>query len=209
MLISPNSTIVFQGDSVTDCARERNRDDRLGCGYAMLVASYLMMKYPEHNLRFFNRGISGDRTTNLMARWHRDCINLNPDFVSILVGINDTWRRYDSGVQTTTKEFEENYRFLIEETQHKTNAKILLLEPFLLHYPFDREQWRTDLDPKRAVVANLAKEYGTLFVSLDSIMRPLSDKYGPDYIAYDGVHPTPAGHAVIAQEWLRAVDALK
>ena len=107
-----------------------------------------------------NRGISGNRVVDLNARWQEDCLDLKPDWVSIYIGINDTWRRYDSGDPTSTEDYKAGYRKLIERTKGALDAKLILVEPFVPPHPEDRRVWREDLDPKITAVRELAVEYG-------------------------------------------------
>lgn len=203
--LKENSLILFQGDSITDGGRERSNPDHLGWGYPRIVANWLNALYPERRLRFINRGISGNRVRDLLARWQTDCIELKPDLVSILIGINDTWRRYDSNDPTPVEAFERDYRALLQQTRERTKAHILLMEPFVLHTPPDRETWREDLDPKIQVVRALAREFGATLAPLDKRFKEASKKREPAFWAPDGVHPSEAGNTLIAQAWLQAV----
>lgn len=205
MAFEQNDVILFQGDSITDAGRNFEDASSLGTGYALLLASQLGHLYPEKNLTFYNRGISGHRAKDLQERWDRDCLDLKPTWVSIYIGINDTWRRYDSADPTSVEQFEASYRDLIERTQKNLNAKLVLVEPFVLPVPEDRKEWREDLDPKIHVVRELAREYGALLVPLDGLFAAASATAEPDYWAPDGVHPSPAGHGLIADAWLKAV----
>ncbi len=202
------SVIVFQGDSITDAGRERLDSDDLGRGYAMLAASWFQALYPEQEVHFLNRGIGGDRTQDVLARWQTDCLDLRPNWVSLLIGINDTWRRYDSGASTSVQEYEESYRALLERTQATLQARFILCEPFVLPVSAEREAWREDLDPKIAVVRRLAREYHALLVPFDGLFAQAATRRPPAFWAADGVHPSSAGHALMAQCWLRTVRAL-
>jgi lysophospholipase L1-like esterase len=208
LLIEDGATVLFQGDSITDAGRDRQEHNHLGYGYAMLVASWFQALYPEKDVHFLNRGIGGDRTSDLRRRWQADCLELQPTWVSIMVGINDTWRRYDQDSPTSVETFGENYRALLEDVTKKQGARLILLEPFVLPVPVDRVQWREDLDPKIAVVRQLAREFRAILVPLDGIFAQASTQREPAFWAGDGVHPSNAGHALIAQSWLRAVKAL-
>jgi acyl-CoA thioesterase-1 len=199
--------ILFQGDSITDCGR--NRDGRgvlsLGTGYAFMIASRLAARYPELGLVFTNRGISGNRARDLEARWDADCLALAPDIVSILIGINDTWRRYDRGDATSVDAFRASYRSILEATRDRLGTTIVICEPFVLPVPPDRAAWREDLDPKIAVVRTLAREFGAVYVPFDGMFAAASTTVDPSCWAADGVHPTDAGHALMAEEWIRRV----
>jgi acyl-CoA thioesterase-1 len=170
-----------------------------------MIAAWYSAQNPSARVRIINKGISGDRAKDLLTRWDIDCIQLKPDWVSILVGINDTWRRYDSHDPTPAAIFEENYRSLLKQIVNRLNARIVICEPFLLPVPDDRTAWREDLDPKIGVVRKLAREFGAVFVPLDGIFAQASAQREPSFWLPDGVHPSPAGHALIAQSWLRAM----
>ncbi|QUL57316.1 SGNH/GDSL hydrolase family protein [Paenibacillus tritici] len=208
MPFQKNDIILFQGDSITDCGRNYADAASLGVGYALMAGARLGLQYPEKNLTFINRGISGNRAVDLQERWGRDCLELKPTWASIYIGVNDTWRRYDSGQETTAAEFEASYRDLIERTKQHLDARLVLVEPFVLPVPEDRKGWRQDLDPKIHVVRELAREYGAVLVPLDGLFAAASVKAEPAFWAGDGVHPSPAGHALIADAWMRAVGAI-
>ena len=206
LLLQPGARILFQGDSITDAGRSRENDALLGSGYANLIAAWLSARYPGRELTFLNRGVSGNRVYDLEERWTRDCIDLHPDWVSILIGINATWRRYDSGKLSPIEEFEACYRRLLDRVKAETSARVILLEPFVLPTPPDRVAWREDLDPRIAAVRRVAADYGTLYVPLDGLFAAAAAQRPAAFWAADGVHPTQAGHALIAQAWIRAVD---
>jgi lysophospholipase L1-like esterase len=206
-LIDNNAVILFQGDSITDAGRNREDGNSLGSGYANIAASLFSAQYPEKQVTFFNRGIGGDRVVDLQRRWEKDCLNLKPTWVSIYIGINDTWRRYDNDDPTSTADFESGYRDLIRKTKEQLNATIVLVEPFVLPVNESQKAWREDLDPKIQAVRELANEFKTLYVPLDGLFAAASSRTGPAYWAPDGVHPSPAGNALIAQAWLQAVKA--
>jgi lysophospholipase L1-like esterase len=208
-LITPYQTILFQGDSITDAGRSRSNPDDLGAGYAALAAAWFSALYPEQNVRFINRGISGNRAADLRQRWAADCIDLQPDWVSILIGINDTWRRYDNNEATSASAYETDYRFILEAVRRELPAaRLVICEPFVLPVPADRREWRIDLDPKIAVARQLAAEFGAIYVPLDGLFAAAACQREAAFWAADGVHPSQAGHALIAQAWLRAVKAI-
>lgn len=204
--IKDGQKVLFIGDSVTDCGRSRSGDSNdLGAGYPMFTASFVKAMHPELDISFVNRGISGNRTIDLVARWSRDCVELKPDWVSILIGINDTWRRYDQNDPTTAEEYENNYRTILERTKKQTQANIIIMEPFLLPYPESRKEWRVDLDPKIQVARNLAMEYKARYIPLDGLLAAAAAKTHPTVWSQDGVHPAKTGHAFIAMEWMKAL----
>jgi len=208
LLFKEKQTILFQGDSITDCGRDREDFHCLGYGYANFVASFFNALHPQLRLRFLNRGISGNRVKDLQQRWHEDCIALRPSWVSLLIGINDVARRYDKSEPTEIAAFETDYRRILSETQQQIGARIILCEPFLLPCPADREQWREDLDPKIQVVRRLAREFDALYIPLDGMFAASTMHREPEFWAEDGVHPSQAGHALIAYNWLTHAGAI-
>ncbi|MBI1282282.1 MAG: GDSL family lipase [Anaerolineaceae bacterium] len=207
-LIEDRSLVLFQGDSITDSGRQRYESTSLGDGYALITAAWFSALYPTKKVSFLNRGISGNRVTDLVARWNEDCIALAPQYLSILIGVNDMWRRYDSNDPTSTEEFESNYRRLLDQTVKELNPKIILCEPFLLPVNEQQKSWRSDLDPKIEVVRRLASDYKTILVPLDTVFAEAAQQREPAYWLPDGVHTSPAGAALIAQTWLKALNAL-
>jgi len=207
-LIEDHATVLFQGDSITDAGRSRDSDADLGRGYAAMIAAWYSARHPEKQVRFINRGISGNRAKDLRARWQADCLDLKPSWVSILIGINDTWRRFDSNDPTSTEDYEAAYRAILTEVRNQLHAQLIILEPFVLPVPPDRRNWRADLDPKITAARQLAREFGALYVPLDGLFAAAATRRELAFWAADGVHPTPAGHALIAQAWLSTVEAL-
>lgn len=205
--LEPNAVVLFPGDSVTDCGRNRSDIASLGGGYAQLVAAELGRRYPSHGYTFINRGVSGNRVVDLQERWEEDCLALKPSWVSILIGINDTWRRFDRQDPTTTEQYYEGYRKLLLRTRESCDAGLILLEPFVLPKPQDRLGWREDLDPKIQAARALAREFQTLYVPLDGMFAAASTQKDSTYWAADGVHPSLYGHSLIAKAWLDAVQA--
>lgn len=203
-MLQPDDLVLFQGDSITDAGRSRSDDTQLGAGYPALVAAWYTAGHPAKRVRFLNRGISGNRVKDLRARWQADCLDLRPNVVSILIGINDTWRRYDSNDPTTAEAYAEGYRAILDAVR-EAGARLVILEPFVLPTPADRMAWRVDLDPKIQVARSLAREFGALYVPLDGLFAAACTRQAPAVWAADGVHPTPAGHALIARAWLEAV----
>lgn len=206
-IFEDNSLVLFQGDSITDAGWDRNNDANLG-GYVNMVASFFSAAHPEKKVRFLNRAISGNRAKDLADRWQKDCLDLKPDWVSIMIGINDTWRRYDSNDPTPSEAYEKSFRDILTRMRDTLGAKLILLEPFLLPTPADRVAWREDLDPKIAAARRLAREFGAIYVPLDGMFAAAAVSRPPEFWAGDGVHPTQPGHALIARAWLRAVRAM-
>jgi len=202
MLLNSDDRILFTGDSITDCGRVRDNPDHLGFGYAAITAAHLQARLASPQLKIFNRGISGNRAADLLQRFDTDLLALNPTVISILIGINDTWRRYDSNNATSAEAFEGDYRSILQKIKMHLDARVVLLEPFLLHVPQDRYAWREDLNPKIDAVRKLAVEFGTELLPLDGLFAQAATQAPAGYWAGDGVHPSMAGHALIAETWL-------
>lgn len=197
--------VLFQGDSITDCGRCRTEHNSLGEGYAGLVAKLHQTLFPEIKVDFVNRGISGNRVKDLLARYDEDFKALQPDYLSILIGVNDTWRRYDNNDPTNAEEFENTYRILLDKIKKDMPAcKVVMIEPFLMNSLPDRASWREDLDPKIHVIRKLAKEYADYYIPMDGIYAKYeTEEYSCTDLAPDGVHPSHIGHRIIAEEYLK------
>lgn len=186
--------LVFIGDSITDAGRREDPPDYLGEGYVRMVAERLPSR------EVVNVGISGNRAIDLRDRWDIDVVALKPDILSVYVGVNDTWRRYDSNDPTSAAAFEEHYRACLADVGGA--SRVILIEPFVVPVSEDQERWHEDLDEKRVVVARLAAEYGAGFVPLQALLGAAAEDHGAAAIAFDGVHPTELGHRLIADAWL-------
>jgi len=204
-----NPLILFQGDSITDAERNREEPWSLGTGYALMIAGWFQALFPEINGVFLNRGVGGDRVVDLKARWQEDCLDLKPDLVSIMIGINDCWGRYSYNTTVPVEEFEADYRAILRQTKEALAAEIVLCEPFVLPVMEGQEKWHEDLGPKIQVVRNLAREFNAILIPYDGIFAQAATRQKPAYWLYDGVHPTEAGHALIAREWMKHVFKLE
>ena len=214
MLIQDGQTVLFQGDSITDCGRPTDGTDwHLGLGYAQLVQSLFGHRHPSLNVRFVNRGIGGHRIPDLQARWQADCIDIQPDWVSVLIGINDAcaiaggdFADYDVAA------YEAGYRDILIQVRDKTPARLIILDPFLLHteHPYDFispiGKIRAQLDPVIAAARKLAGDFDAVYVPLDEMFQSASEIAAPAHWAPDAIHPSPAGHALMAEAWLKAVE---
>ena len=210
MKLEANDTILFIGDSITDVNRNRNDARDLGQGYPLMIAGRLLAEYPELSLTVLNRGIGGDHVSHLKERWQKDCLNLQPNVVSILIGVNDTWHNVGTkafGAKDEMASFNAEYRDILIQVKEKTSAKIVIVEPFVLPYPADRSEWRFDLDQRIQIIRDLAEEFAAEFVPMDGLLHAMGIKYGYSYwTGEDGVHPTVAGHGKIANEWLKIIE---
>ncbi|GHJ54238.1 SGNH/GDSL hydrolase family protein [Micromonospora chersina] len=201
--LSRGDRVLFIGDSITDAGRDRGRADDLGCGYAMMAAAWFTARHPAHRVGFLNRGVSGDRVRDLRARWDDDCLALAPRVVSVLIGVNDMWRRYTEDDPTGIDEFARDYRHVLSTTRERLDAALVLVEPFLVPLDDGQRTWREDLDGKVEVVRALAAEFDAALVSVDHRFAAagVDERTWTD----DGVHLTPSGHSLLAQQWLTVV----
>jgi lysophospholipase L1-like esterase len=204
--IAQGATLLFQGDSITDMKWGRNQRDRnhyLGHSYVYLIAARLHTDMPEAKLNFLNRGNSGNTVSNLKARWQKDALNLKPDVLSILIGVNDAGR----GVEADA--YAADYHAILEQSR-KANPrlKIVLLEPFML--PATKAKAGSDarrrrVDRLRPVVAKLAAEFEATLLPTQQIFDDAAKRADPSHWIWDGVHPLPQGHELIARHWIEAV----
>jgi lysophospholipase L1-like esterase len=207
-------TLLFQGDSITDANRlpdidTPNHPASLGSGYVNLIAAKLLHDQPELGLTVINRGISGHRVVDLYARWKRDVINLAPDIISILIGVNDLWHEFSTQNGVELDRFDAVYRMLIDLTQTSLpNTRLVICEPFLLPCGLVNDDWQADMRERRKLVKHLASDIGATFVPFQAAFDAACERAPADYWSQDGVHPTPAGHQVMAEAWLNAVGNL-
>ncbi len=206
--------ILFQGDSITDCSRGENN---FGHGYALMVSGMLGSEEAGKHT-FYNRGVSGNRIVDVYARIKKDCLNLNPDVMSLLIGVNDVWHEVDDQNGVDGEKFEKIYTMLMEEViAHNPNIKIILMGAYILKGPAtvreDPAVWETFKRevPKRADIAKrIAEKFSdnAVFVSLQDVFDEALSLADESQWSRDGVHPTPQGHALIAKAWMKAYKAL-
>lgn len=212
MLAKENMVILFQGDSITDANRDRGANQKhfIGQSYVYLISSRLANENAEKNPTFINRGISGNRVSDLYARWNEDAFSLQPDVISILIGVNDAWRTMSGEPSGVTDRFERAYRHLLEETREVLpDAHLILCEPFVLKGSATEEKWdgwQARVGVYQGIVRQLAEEFHTIFVPLQDAFDEAATRAEPAYWLHDGVHPTGAGHDVIAKRWLEVVS---
>ena len=204
-------TWLFQGDSITDGGRSNNQDWNhvYGQDYAYMITGRLNFDYPGNDYKIFNRGISGNTVNDLAARWQKDTIDINPDLLSILVGVNDVFAVVVRGEKITADDFRTSYDALLAQTkQALPNVKLVICEPFILPVGVvkkDPVPWTTEVQKRQPIVKELAEKYGAVFVPLQDAFNNALKKAPADHWIWDGVHPMPAGHELIAREWLKAV----
>lgn len=207
--------LLFQGDSITDMKWGRNQADRnhyLGHSYVFLIAGRLGMDMPEAKLEFFNRGISGNKVSDLKARWQKDAINLKPDLISILVGTNDVGMGFRHPDKVVTPDaFERDYRHILEASlKANPQLRIVLLDPFILQSGRLKDQQayssrRKETDKMRVVVTKLAKDYQAAHLQTQELFDQAASEAGAENWIWDGIHPLPQGHELIARNWLDIV----
>ncbi len=209
MLLRKGDHVLFFGDSITDAGRrdEADNNNGFGRGFVSIVADRAAKELAELNLKITNRGIGGNRVEDLEARMEEDALALKPTVVSILVGINDTWRAFSSDDPSPVPQFSQCYHRILKRISDELNPRLVICEPFLLPIPEDRRQWRKDLDPRIHVVRDLARQFHACYVPLDGAFAAAACRHGLEELAPDGVHPTELGTALIADCWLKAVTA--
>lgn len=204
-------TILFQGDSITDGNRTRNNDWNhvLGHGYQFIIASKLWYENPKSNLMFYNRGISGNRVTDLENRWQKDAIDLKPEVLSILIGVNDTASVVNNQNQQSIETFEKSYRNILEKTKTDLpNVELVLCEPFILklgHVEKNTEIWEPEIQKRQEITKKLATEFNAIFIPFQQLFIDACKKAEAKFWIWDGIHPMPAGHELMARQWLKEV----
>jgi len=210
--IAPGSTILFQGDSITDCGRNRKQNKAnvargFGTGYPLLIASKLMADHPAAKLLTYNRGISGHKVPDLDKRWDKDCIDLKPNILSILVGVNDIWHKLNGNYDGTVETYETGLHALLERTRKALpETKIVICEPFALRCGAVNDKWYPEMDERRAACKRVSDKMKCTWVPFQSMFDKVTNEETPaSYWAGDGVHPSMAGHALMAKTWLETV----
>jgi lysophospholipase L1-like esterase len=205
-------TILFQGDSITDAGRQNrqnpnpNEQASMGNGYASMATAALLTSRPELNLSIYNRGISGNKVHQLDARWQKECLNYQPDVLSILIGVNDIWHglngRYDGTVET----YENDYRALLQRTRKALpKVQLVICEPFVLRCGAVNDKWFPEFDQYRAAARKVADEHSAVFVPFQSMFDQALQFAPPKHWTGDGVHPSLHGAALMADFWLQVV----
>lgn len=209
--------ILFMGDSITDVERNRQNDSYMGAGYATMAAGELAYANP-YAYEFFNRGIGGNRIIDLHARIRCDMINLQPDYISILIGINDVWHEYTGQNGVSAEKFEILYDMMIQELQRDIpGVKIMILEPFVLpgaktrteeDKPGRWEHFSSETPLRAAAAKRIAEKYNLVFVPLQEKFNAVNADAPDGYWLLDGVHPSAAGHTLIKQAWLEGFSKM-
>lgn len=212
------TTILFQGDSITDGKRLRGKENawdlnhQMGHGYAYIVNAALGAKYPRANLEFVNRGVSGNRVADLYGRWQEDTLNIHPDVLSILVGVNDVGSTIWDQAGSDPERFARIYQLLIDEAREQNpDLLLVLMEPFLMPVgprAEDFDRWMALMRPLQEKTLLAARKNNAVFIPLQARLDALTQVREASYWVWDGVHPTVCGHQVLADAWIEAVVPL-
>jgi len=211
--ISQDSTILFQGDSITDAGRDKknqlaNQQKAFGGGYAWMAASHLLIGSPQLSLTIYNRGISGNKVHQLAGRWDKDCLDLKPDVLSILIGVNDIWHGLNGSYDGTVKTYEEDLLTLMERTRKALpKTQFVICEPFVLRCGAVNTKWFPEFDNYRASAKRIAGKYNAVFVPFQSLFDEAVKYAPPNHWAGDGVHPSSHGASLMAHFWLQATQS--
>ena len=205
-------TILFQGDSITDADRSRTENRFTGSGYPTVAAAAVGVRFPGE-YECINRGVSGNRVVDVYARIKEDIINLKPDIMSVLIGVNDVWHELNTQNGVDADKYFKLYTMLIDEVKAALpDIKIIILSPFLLKGEATEEKWdvfRAEVEKRVDASKRVAEKFGLPYVPLIDVFDEAAKKAPDSFWSRDGVHPTAAGHGLIAREWLRVFDGIK
>lgn len=208
--LNKGATVLLQGDSITDAGRDKKGQDNvndfkmLGNGYAKLIAYHLLSKHADKQLKIYNRGISGHKVPDLDKRWGRDCIDLKPDVVSILIGVNDMWHKMNGRYKGTPEDFESGYKALLKRTKDALpNVQLIVCEPFALRCGAVKDNWFPEWDQRVAGAKAAAKSIGATYVPFQGMFDAAVEAGSPpEHWGKDGVHPSAHGQGLMAARWL-------
>ncbi|MCT2536686.1 SGNH/GDSL hydrolase family protein [Aquibacillus koreensis] len=208
MKINKDKKLLFIGDSITDCDRAKPEGEGMfgayGNGYVSFVNAFLTSTYPELGIRVVNKGISGNKVRDLKARWQEDVVDQKPDWLVVMIGINDVWRQYDipfmKDHHVYIEEYEKTLRELIESTK-PTVEGLVLMTPYYLE-PNKEDPMRKTMDAYGAVVKKIAEETNSIFIDTQAAFDKLMENIYPAALAWDRVHPNDSGHILLARTFL-------
>ena len=212
-LFGEKDTVLFQGDSITDAGREKkkelpNNPKSFGSGYAFLAASKLLNTLSERELILYNRGISGNKVYQLAERWEKDCLALQPNVLSILIGINDYWHMRNGKYNGTVEIYENDYRELLKRTKSNLReVKLVICEPFAVAGTSAvDEAWKEPVAQYQKAAKKMADEFNAIWVPFQKVFDEAVKHAPATYWTGDGVHPSMAGAQLMAEAWLKAVE---
>ncbi|WP_313190326.1 SGNH/GDSL hydrolase family protein [Sphingobacterium sp.] len=211
--INQGDVILFQGDSITDAGRNKenlnpNDGNAFGNGYAFMAASTLLNKYADKDIKVYNRGISGNRVPDLINRWQKDALDLKPNILSIMIGVNDFWRTMDSGAKNSPEQYKAQYKELLDKTKAALpDVKLIIIEPFgVKNVKHVTDAWFPEFPKYLNAAKEIAQEYGAIFLPYQSIFdQGLKRNSNGGYWTTDGVHTTMAGANLMAESWLKLI----
>jgi lysophospholipase L1-like esterase len=205
-------TIMFQGDSITDAGRKRqnyyaNDVQGMGLGYVHHTVTKLLGISPDKNIRCYNRGISGNKVHQLANRWEDDCLQIQPDILSILIGVNDFWHTLDGYYKGTLADYENDFRALLKRTKKALpDTRLIIAEPFVLRgTAIVEKKWYPAFAAYQKVAKSIAKDFNAAFIPLQSIFDEALKQAPVSYWCPDGVHPSMAGSYLMAEAWLEVL----
>ncbi len=212
--LNKDDVVLFQGDSITDWGRDHssttfNTTQALGSGYALIAAGQLLLNYPEKNLKIYNKGVSGNKVYQLADRWDADCLALKPNVLSIHIGVNDFWHTLLNGYTGTIDTYITDYHKLLDRTkQALPDIKLIICEPFALKgVKAVDDKWYPTFDLFRKAARDIANEYNAAFVPYQAAFDKALELAPASYWNLDGVHPSVAGEALMAQTWMKVVTS--
>lgn len=211
--LEEGGVILFQGDSITDAGRDRNtegnaNDGRMfGRGYPHQIAGGVLADHAKLGLKIYNRGISGNKVPDLDARWDKDCLDLKPNVLSILIGVNDIWHKLNGRYDGTPEIYRDGYTALLERTKKALpDVTLVICEPFVLRTGAVDDTWFPEFETRRAYAEEVARKAGAIWVPFQKMFdEAVAAGTDPAYWARDGVHPTVAGHGLMAKTWRTTV----
>lgn len=213
--IKKGSVILFQGDSITDAGREKTKElpnsgSSFGGGYAFLAASALLKNFSTEEPQIYNRGISGNKVFQLADRWQKDCLELKPDVLSILIGVNDFWHMRNGQYDGTVETYETDFRKLLTATKSALpNVQLVVCQPFILTGTTAvDESWVEPFSAYQTSTEKISKEFGTIWVPFQKVFDEALRHAPATWWAPDGVHPSMAGAYLMAAAWLKAVNGI-
>lgn len=210
--LSKGSVILFQGDSITDAGRNRednsfNSPKALGSGYAMLASAALLEKYAQLDLKIYNKGISGNKVFQLAERWDKDCLDIKPDILSILIGVNDIWHKLNGQYNGTVEIYRKDYIALLERTRKALpGVKLIICEPYAVKgVKAVDDKWYPEFYDYQKAAREVAQQFGAIFIPFQKVYDEAQKRAPGSYWTPDGVHASFAGAQLMARAWIEAV----
>ncbi len=211
--LQKGNTILFQGDSITDAGRNKedssfNTSKALGAGYAMLAGAALLEKYSQLEIKVYNKGISGNKVYQLAERWDADCLNIKPDILSILIGVNDFWHKLNGNYEGTVDVYRKDFRALLERTiKALPNVKLIICEPFaVIGVKAVDDKWFPEFYEYQKAAREIALQFNATFIPFQKIYDEACKKAPGVYWTHDGVHASLAGAQLMAEAWRSAIN---